>query len=246
MRTVIVMGLIGTLLSLTGCGGGHDRWEGDRSSENPPPKPPNCPSLPELANVTLAGGQVVDIRIIQIDDVKLYVPRSWIELDESANPAGILITPGSAVGRYDPDLHKTECPGVVHRWVSKRDMFDFGFRFVGRRGDEDPWILPNFTLDNKVDKLSIRRPRGLEDPKLTAPDMFKEDIIDWPTSDSTSAHIVVVPHHLVGVYPWPRSKPVGSPEWTRARADVIDLVDWLRILPTRRDNDRIFKLGVER
>jgi hypothetical protein len=136
-----------------------------------------------------------------------------------------------------------ECPGVVHKFVSKRNFFDLYFRFVVRRANAEPWILPNFSLETKVDNLSIRRLWGFNDPKYATPGMFEEKIFDSPPA-SSSAYIFVVPKQLVAIYPWPKTKPVGSREWNRARADVINLVAWLRTSPTKRDNDRIFKLGV--
>ena len=77
------MGSIATLMSLAGCGqsSAYDPWAGDRKVANPPPKPPNCPHLPELANVTRGDGSTIDVRIIQIDDIKLYVPRNWLDSD---------------------------------------------------------------------------------------------------------------------------------------------------------------------
>lgn len=243
------MGIIATLMSLAGCGqsSSYDPWAGDRKVANPPPKPPSCPHLSELANVTRSDGSIIDVRIIQIDDIKLYVPRNWLDRDlefghkfASKHP-----TTGSILGVYEPDLNNMECPGVVHRFVSKRRMFDLYFDFVVRRGNADSWILPNFTLRTKVDQLSIRRLRGVGDPKYRTEHMWDEGIIDWPTDTSTSAYVVLFPKHLVGVYRWPKSKPVGSTEWAKARTDVIDLVGWLRIPPNKRDNGRIFNLGAE-
>lgn len=103
--------------------------------------------------------------------------------------------------------------------------------------------MPNFSLETKVDHLSIRRLRGFDDPKFASQHQNDEAIIDWPTNKSTSAYIILAPHGFVGVYPWPKSRPVGSQEWIKARADVVALFDWLRTPPNRRDNDRIFKLG---
>lgn len=248
MRGVLLLGIIATLMSLTGCGqsSSYDPWAGDRKTANPPPRPPICPQLAELANVTRDDGAIIDVRIIQIDDVKLYVPKVWMgrfndEADakyRSRNP-----TTDGPFGLYDPDLSDNECPGVVHQWVSKRDMFDLAFNFVVRRSNAEPWIRPNFTLETKVDKLSISRPQGLVNPKAATPSMFEEKIID-DLPRLASAYIVLVPKHLVGVYPWSKEKPVGSPEWVKARSDVIGLVQWVRTPPNKRDNDRIFNLDL--
>jgi hypothetical protein len=34
------------------------------SAENSPPKPPNCPDLPERKNLILADGSIADVRIV--------------------------------------------------------------------------------------------------------------------------------------------------------------------------------------
>ena len=244
------MGIMATLMSLVGCGQSstYDPWAGDRKTANPPPNPPNCPHSAELANLTRDDGSIIDVRIIQIDDVKLYVPRLWmgrLNYEEDVRFYTKIPSAGGPFGRYDPDLSDIECPGLVHKWVSKRAMFDLYFDFVVRRSNAEPWIKSNFTLKTKVDQLSIRRLRGVDDPKYRTEHMWDEGIIDWPTDTSTSAYIVLVPNRLVGVYRWPKSKPLGSTEWAKARADVIDLVIWLRTPPNKRDNDRIFNLGAE-
>ena len=246
MRGTLGMGIFATLLSLAGCGSSatYDAWSGDRKTENPPPKPPNCPSLPDLSNVTRADGSTIDVRIIQIDDVKLYVPRSWNRWTDGDEFARKHPTTDSPLGLFDPDIHATECPGVVHKWVSKRAMFDLGWRFVLRRSNAEPIIKPNFSVETKVDGLSIVRPVSVTEPKVASGNVFEDGFVDGANDMLRGANIVLVPDHLVGAYPWLESKPVGSPEWDAARADVIELFEWLRTPPTKRDNDRIFKLGV--
>jgi hypothetical protein len=246
----MAMGLLGALLTLVGCNekGSYDEWAGDRKTLNPPPKPPNCSNLPELTNVTREDGTIVDVRIIQIDDVLFYVPRNWLDrnLEFSYAFASTYHNADSQLGVYDPDLHNVECPGVVHKFVSKRNIFDLYFRFVLRRGNSEPWIMPNFTLETKAVSLSIHRPRGFDDPMYETPNINTEGIVEEFPNLAYSARIMLVPNHLVGLYPWPKDKPVGSPDWKRTRADVIDLVKWLRTPPKMRDNERIFKLGADK
>jgi hypothetical protein len=240
------MGLLGAFLSLLGCSGksSYDPWAGDRKTLNPPPAPPNCPQLPELANLKLQDGRIVDVRIIQVETIKLYVPHTWLpDLDFNYKYLRARPSPGSILGVYDPDLHDVECPGIVHKFVSRRKFFDLGFSFVVRGPNGKSSILPNFSLDTKIDNLSIRRLRGFDDPKYATPHMNEDAIVDWPTRDSTSAYINLAPRGFVGIYPWPKRKPVGSAEWIKARTDVVALFDWLRTPPNRRHNDRIFKLG---
>jgi hypothetical protein len=246
----MAMGLLGALLTLVGCNekGGYDEWAGDRKTLNPPPKPPNCSNLPELTNVTREDGTIVDVRIIQIDNVLFYVPRNWLDqnLEFGDEFSAKYPTASSRMGIYDPDWHNVECPGVVHNFVSKRNIFDLGFNFVLRGSTKVFRINPSFTLETKVDFLSIHRPRGFDDPKYETPNIHIEGIVEDFPNLAYSARIMLVPNHLVGFYPWSKDKPVGSPEWKRARADVIDLVKWLRTPPKARDNDRIFKLGADK
>lgn len=246
MNKGFVMGLLASLFALLGCGPDERtseiQWQGDRRTANPPPKPPNCPDLPELANVTRPDGSIIDVRIIQVDEVKFYVPTNWNRWKETLE--GIRPTPGTALGRYDPDINAVECPGVVHQFVSKRATFGLGWRFVLRRFNTEPRLMkPNFSVDTKVDILNIARPHAAALRDMTFEEKFADKIIDWPTDQSTSAQIIVVPDHLIARYRWPRSKPVGSPEWEAVREDVLELVEWLRTPPVDRDNDRIFALG---
>lgn len=234
---IVAVSLVGLLGSLLGCGPQRK----PELKEIVPPKPPHCPDLPEVVNVTLAGGKLADVRILQVDDIKFYVPAAWLQLTDS--PRRSLPTDVSSLGLYDPDVHKTECPGVAHKYVSQQ-MFDLGWRFVVRRSNAEPWILPNFTLETKIDGLSIVRPQAVTNPELMTSNTFEEKIFDWPTSTTPSARIVVVPNHLVAVYRWSKDNPVGSPEWKIARQSVLDFVIWLRTPPKDRDNDRIFELGV--
>lgn len=76
-----VASVISALFTLAACGEQrpYDHWHGDRTTENPPPKPPNCPALPEIASITGSDGTIVDVRIIQIDDVLFYVPIGWMQ-----------------------------------------------------------------------------------------------------------------------------------------------------------------------
>lgn len=242
MRKLALAISIAPFFALFGCGPTENEivWQGDRRTANPPPKPPQCPELPELANVTRPDGTIIDVRIIQIDDVKLYVPTSWNRWPDTLE--NLPATPGTALGIYDPDINAFECPGVVHRFVSKREMFDIGWDFVVRRSNAEPWIKPNFTLATKVDRLSIVRPVGVAEPKAAGPDTFEDGIRDW--AGQTHARVVLKSDHLIGIFPWSKDKPVGSPEWNAAREDVIDLVNWLRTPPIRREDDRVFKLGV--
>lgn len=244
MRKLALAISIAPFFALLGCGPTENEivWQGDRRTANPPPKPPQCPELPELANVTKPDGTIIDVRIIQIDDVKFYVPANWNRWPDTLE--NLPATSDTALGRYDPDINAVECPGVVHRFVSKRAHLSIGWDFVVRRANAEPWIKPNFTLETKIDSVSIGRPRAVTDPSLKNERTFKDGIIDWPSDSSPAATIVVVPDHLTATYPWSKDKPVGSPEWEAARDDVIDLVNWLRTPPIRRENDRVFKLGV--
>ncbi|WP_344707447.1 hypothetical protein [Sphingomonas swuensis] len=152
----------------------------------------------------------------------------------------------SSIGMYDPDLGKSECPGVVHRFVSKRAIFDLWFNVVVRRSNAPLWVGPNLASTSAIANIRIARPRGVTDPQASTGREFSEQIIDWPTPSSPSAYIVVKQDHLVAIYPWSRANPPGSMAWKTASASVRELVDWLRTPPNRRDNARVFELGGDR
>ena len=193
MNGLLRMGIFATLLIFAGCGqrGTYDEWAGDRKTENLPPKPPNCSLLPELSNVTRADGSIIDVRIIQIDEVKLYVPRKWNRWTDGDAFDRRYPTTGSSLGLFDPDIHATECPGVVHKWVSKRAMFDLGWRFILRRSNDDPIIKPNFSLESKVDGFRIIRPVSVREPKVASGDVFTDKFVDEGNDFTRGANIVL-------------------------------------------------------
>lgn len=228
---------------LTGCQkeAAHGVTESDRLMENPPPKPPNCPELPELENVK-SGGKIIDVRIIQVSGKNLYIPASWFgKFPDSYRYKGRMRD--SALGIYSPDINAIECPGVVHRFVSERHIFDISFVMVSSKVNSPVYNNPNVSSESSIERISIARPRGVTDRTVATSSMFEEGIIDWPTERSPSARIVLLPNLLVATYPWSKTDAVGSPRWIGARASVIELGEWLMTPPKGRDNERKFNLG---
>lgn len=80
----------------------------------PPPKPPNCPDLPGLADLRVEKGQLVDVRIFRFAKTSYYIPSAWLRLRAPTYGAVDGIDKLD-LGRFDPDLHEIECPGVVHQ-----------------------------------------------------------------------------------------------------------------------------------
>ena len=108
-----IMGLIAMLGGLIGC---QQKTMELIAKENPPPKPPHCPDLLELASLRLKDGSIADVRILQSDEFKFYIPASWYKGHFPDSNGRVTETD---IGVYDPDLNEVECPGVVHRYVRR-------------------------------------------------------------------------------------------------------------------------------
>lgn len=112
---ILTIGILGAFASAVGC---KKAPVDDTSAlENPPPKLPNCPDLPELKNITLKDGTIVDVRIVKFGDTKMYFPKDIVEsaFVDKQRFEGIVHT--SYLKKFDPDIYAEECPGVVHELV---------------------------------------------------------------------------------------------------------------------------------
>lgn len=116
----------------------------------PPPKPPNCPPGP--ATDPSAND---DVRVIQAATNRFYVPKEWVRgyfVDEALrhySKAPRSVHP--ILGKFDPDLHATECPGVIHGYLGGRASAygDFGF-VVSNEG-------PSANVASQLARLGIER-----------------------------------------------------------------------------------------
>ena len=131
---------------------------------NPPPKPPNCNDLPELADITLRDGSIAPVRIFRFHQTKLYIPDNWLDLEERLrNYKGEAEPPGPyRVGHFDPDLELIECPGVVHKITgggyipARHPGIEISFR--GRNGKE-PWSNLLAVTPSEIDSVYLYWPK---------------------------------------------------------------------------------------
>jgi hypothetical protein len=192
------------------------------SAERSPPKPPNCPDLPERKNLILADGSIADVRIVQFGSTNLYMPTSWVRpYFYSKDPAtGIVISSSLA---FVPELHEVECPGVVHA----------------------------LSLDQSGPVMTLWSGTKGSLPTISAGEVSMVHITaDLPNPDERLRVVYGRLHHLPKLNPVPgvvvylgidaeiRTKNVQSPA-------IEDLVRWLASPPNRRDNSRAFVLKVE-
>lgn len=85
-------------------------------AHNSPVKPPNCSDVFDLTHLKLSDGRLADVRIVQIRNTKLYVPTDWLVgnlVDYQAEKFGPAFA-YDILEQFSPDIHKNECPGIVH------------------------------------------------------------------------------------------------------------------------------------
>ena len=296
MKEVLIMSLIGLIAGLGGC------QPNDKPpmtvKENPPPKPPNCPDLPELANLRLKDGRVANVRIFQDGDEKFYIPYSWFEWEAhryspqtnvirefndnyrsllgSERETFFKLQKEVAVkaywdekpfGRYKPDLDQIECPGVVH-------FGEFNYTTPLNRTnmlDKSYQVSPNFD-EGEIERAKFYHihperyyPNWMPgyEGKVRSPAQLHDEDID---QSAFSAKIYIrMSHRIMATYEhfpydviierqwkegtgnWEtyKKRAMASKKWQVWRKSVNELYAWLKTSPTNRDNERIFKLGIE-
>jgi hypothetical protein len=232
-------GLLAALAQmLVGCGAKRPSAQTVQTSS--PPKPPNCPDSPELKNVTLADGTIVDVRIITNGKITFYVPRNWY--NPIFDRPSIKMEPLRE--HVDPYLDYDECPGTVHRWVSKAADGEYGFTFITPAIDRiRNRAAPNFSSDSLVEQVSFGHPLPVS---LNAHELGVDQILNLEDTNPLSvplARVIIVPGQLVARYRWSRDHPIRSETWVSTRKAVLDFADWLMTPPNKRDNARVFVLG---
>jgi hypothetical protein len=267
---MMAMGLLGLIASLGGCQ--QKAATSVVAKENPPPKPPNCPDLPELANLRLKDGSIADVRIFRDGDETFYIPFSWFEWQAKITP-NMTVEVGDGKyedrsywdsfrnGHYSSDVHQIECPGVVHSG-------EFGYTTpfvkimiydVANRDTRD--IPPNFSADSQIDQVTFYkiRPDRLGHKLKIENGKIDEDIDTYGLSNE--AFIKVGKNHLAEYVFHDRefsdfddpgagsarvahqNKIMSSESWRLKRDSVLEFFNWLKTPPNDRDNDRKFKLG---
>ena len=83
-----------------------------------PSKPPLCSHLPSVAGIPADDPAFEDIRIFRFVDTLYFIPDRWLNLDGPGKRDAYLGIDRMALGIYDPDLHRDECRGIVHRITS--------------------------------------------------------------------------------------------------------------------------------
>ena len=192
------------------------------SAESTPPKPPNCPDLPERKNLIMADGSIADVRIVQFGSTNLYIPTSWVQpYFFSKDPVtGTVLSGGIS---FVPELHQVECPGVVHA----------------------------LSLDQSGPAMTLWSSKKGPLPTISAGEVSMVHITaDLPNPGEPLRVVYGRLHHLPKLKPVPgivvylgidaeiRTKNVQSPA-------IEDLIRWLASAPNRRDNTREFVLKVE-
>ncbi|MEO5599017.1 MAG: hypothetical protein ABIQ66_10405 [Novosphingobium sp.] len=253
------MGLIGML---AGC---QQKAPEAVARGNPPPKPPNCPHLPELANLRLKDGRIADVRIFRDGDETFYIPFSWFDFEAKRNNAGRddpiedYWNHFKGTG-YVPDVHQVECPGVVHVGA-----FSYSTPLIMRRANASDAPPPNFSLQSEITQITFDHiyREGFYPLNRNGRKLVKEDI--YPYVYSANVMIMVSSDHIANYQNFPyddeynksprdagpiwesyKVRAIGSQKWQLWRESVTDLYLWLKTWPKDRDNDRIFELGVKK
>ena len=231
MTRVVMAGLIASFLTmLTGCK--SEPFYHDTSAlENPPPKPPNCPNLPELENITLADGNIADVRVFWFIDRKFYIPSDSLEsafIDDNRQLNGGFIEK-NRLGVWRPDLHRIECPGVVH---VANSALALSYRLNDGRKNETKWYR-NASVRSEVNQVRfMSNVTNDTDNIRKGPGIFKN-----------TAYVRIYPS-VMATYSWPPNKDMSDSDWAQSRDSARELFDWLTTPPRQRKNDHQFAIGI--
>ncbi|MEO9168310.1 MAG: hypothetical protein ABI230_07905 [Aestuariivirga sp.] len=230
---------------------------------NPPPRPPNCPDFPELANLKLKDGSMADVRIIQDGDEKFYIPFNWytarLKWHQVNGSQKIEDYLALFKGDWNPDISADECPGVLH--VGK---FNYSTPETPTYNITDKYrTVPNFSPESKFDKISFFQTGPNKTYKSSGGVLSDDDIRNYVFASVTifslgNGHWAECEH-----FPWDeafkngpamnvgpiweayRARAMASEEYKNWRQSVHDVYEWLQTPPKDRDNERIFILGVK-
>jgi hypothetical protein len=215
---VMAMGIFGALASLTAC---KKAPVDDTSAlENPPPKPPNCPNLSELKNVTLKDGTIADVRIVQVFRTKLYFPSEMMDryfVDKKVR-SGDLLSKNDLLD-FSPDIHFTECPGIIHKFNSNKQVFILSFPRGGRKG-----AMGNISMESELDGIWVG------------------EINSRKYGGGYNSWIMATPEIRIEV------NIRKNDEWKINQVkikSITEFVEWLATVPAKRDNDQVFTLKVD-
>ena len=230
-RLIVAASVFGFLASLAGCGS-KSPDEDTSALENPPPKSPHCPDLPELANLRLNDGSIADVRIVQFRDTKLYFPAKIMKrqfVERWRDPKTGFIEKG-ALRNYRPDIHSRECPGVVHDIAVEKMHLEGVYPMIRLEFGDYHYADPQFRSD---DLRFITY--GLNPKVMTA---HAKSTLETTQAIKFSEDIIISLKR-VGL-----STTVGEGRYESQT--VLDLTHWLSTPPIHRDNNRKFFLKIDR
>lgn len=221
-----VFGIFAFLSGIASIAGCRDSSIESEIEGEPPPQPPNCPDLPELASITRQDGSISDVRILSNGTLKFYIPSEWLR--------GIFFDTRSKevqkkVLKYTPLLYKEECPGIVHLGDSVLFSIPVLERLVGP---------PTAHFDASSEVVSVQ---------VAASETVGNDdaMLDWPSDRYPTAQVVLKPGQLRARYLWPdrTEGDIYSERFGRIRGQLIEVSDWLLTPPRDRDESKVFKIG---
>lgn len=236
-----IIAMLIVMSSVTAC---YQESGKSSSGEKSPPKPPNCPDLPEVRNLRMKSGRLADVRILQSDEFKYYIPTSWLRSSFIDRYRHLHHMDPKHGDYYWPQLNEVECPGVVHRHVGKEQPFGFMTPKIDRIHNFAP---SNISSDSALDSISFGR-MPAPDPRMPDPykDRNSDRISQWNPRNSLDfprAIIVLKKDKLTAIYDLRRDEYLNSPRWISYRNVAIALNSWLLTPPRERDNNQIFQLG---
>lgn len=210
-----------------------------------PPKPPDCPSSPELPNLALSDGSIADVRIVGDGSFKLYIPFSWMKFGWPIGKLGLQSMP------VDPEIESVECAGVVHEAVPVE---------VGGANWGVGYVTPFFLAENGAFQIALKKDEIFGSIRIDPYGQKAQDYIVF-SLDHDAAIIRINDKYWAYYYiprlarffprPWGikeeddayAARLMAGPEWALWRSSALELVEWLRTPPKDRDNERFVVNG---
>lgn len=199
--------------------------------ERPPPRPPACAAISDL-DVRLGDRRLADVRVIRVRSTLLYVPSKWLLSDFVDKPANKTLRYES-MELFNPDLHQTECPGVVHDLVLSGQ--------TPRHGSERGSVVA-FYLSGDFAPVVIRGTNG----RMQGFGVMVEATVmpgglekRFPRSSSVGRYWVKPSADFFLAAPG----PIHASKQARYTSELNDLGKWLMTKPAVRQNDRTFFTG---
>lgn len=201
-------------------------------AQHAPAKPPNCPSVPDLDFLKIGDSKLANVRIVQIGDTRLYVPADWLAqnfVDSQAEKFGTAFS-YELLERFSPDIHKNECPGIVHL-LNLRGATP---RFGNNRGN-----YTFFGIDGNFAPKEVTGSGGrLQGFSVMVQAAITTDGIqmDRPRISSVGNYWIKGSRDFFLL----KGGPTDDAQRAEYSAELRDLADWLMEPPATRPNDRVF------